>query len=71
MGGKEEDQGAFLIVSGDGGVFLLVFGRAAWGVADFFAAPGLAELLCDVLMQLLWRVMLSIDAVVMEGDDEE
>jgi hypothetical protein len=37
---------------------LLVFGRAAWRVADFSATPGLAELLCNVLMQLLSRVML-------------
>jgi hypothetical protein len=35
LGGKKEDQGAFWVVSGDGGV-LLVFWRVAWRVADFF-----------------------------------
>jgi hypothetical protein len=48
-GGKKEDQGTFWVFFGDGGV-LLVFGRAAWRVVDFFDAPGLAELLCNVLM---------------------
>ncbi len=37
------------MVSRDGGVFAS-FRKAAWRVADFFAAPGLAELLCNVLM---------------------
>jgi hypothetical protein len=58
FGGKKrkirEHFGFFFV---DGGV-LLVFGRAAWRVADFSAAPSLAELLCNVLMQWLWRVML-------------
>ncbi len=35
---------------------------AAWRVADFFPLRQcFAELLCNVLMQLLWRVMLKND----------
>ncbi len=58
FGGKKGRLGSILgFFCGDGGV-LLVFGRAAWRVANFFAATGLAEMLC-------------LDAEVMEGDAEE
>ncbi len=58
-GGKEEEEHSEWSVLWRGFCFVL---RVAWRVADFFPLRQcMAELLCNVLMQLLWRVMLRND----------